>query len=396
MTLLHDLERKAILDSAPDTLDPRVTHITRSLEEMNQNIERKMQEGEQRINQMLTEIQRPALGGETKTQNDMIQTKYHSAFFDYVRRGNDSEIRKLETKALQATGTGAEGGFLVSPVMSDKIYCNLRVLSEMRGLANIVTTYAGSVEFLIDPNDFDAGWVAETAARPETSNGALSKITIQTHEIYAMPKATQRLLDDSAFNIEEWMAERVSEKFARSEATAFISGDGVNKPIGFLTKTQVLNTSWSWGNIGFVKTGNASSLSTTAPHDNLIDLIYALKPPYRVGAVWLMNSKTAAVIRKVKDAEGRYLWNEYVQDTGENRLLGYQVSICEDMPDIGANTTPVAFGNFKAGYMIVDSHDMRILRDPYSAKPHIFFYVTKRVGGDVIDFDAIKLLKCTV
>jgi HK97 family phage major capsid protein len=247
---------------------------------------------------------------------------------------------------------------------------------------------------LVDYGEFGASWVGETATRSETTTTTLEKITIPAHEISAMPKATQRLLDDSAFDLETWIADRVAEKFTLTENSAFISGDGTDKPKGILSQTMIANTSWSWGKIGYIPTGNPSSFTSTNQHDVLIDVIYALKADYRAGAVWIMNSKTASTIRKFKDAEGRYLWNEGGDATQQANLLGYPVFISENMPNLGTDTYPILFGNFSLGYTIVDGQDIRTLRDPYSAKPHILFYTTKRVGGNVTNFEAIKALKC--
>jgi HK97 family phage major capsid protein len=383
--------------------DPRITHITKTLDNLQNNIEQKieqkMTQSHSYMNEILNHLQRPALSGHDHhhdTSNVLEKKQYQNAFLEYMRGGNDTAIRNMDTKAYRGDATGADGGFLISPQMSDQIYRTMDNMSYMRGLAYIVTTHSNSVEFLVDPDNYGTGWVAETAARPETSTGLLRKITIPVHELYAMPKTTQRLLDDSAFNIEEWIGLRVAERFSQSENTAFISGDGVNKPSGFLSKPQVDNATPTWGSLGFIKTGVASGLNPAKPHDVLIDTVYALNSTYRMGATWIMNSKTAAELRKVKDVEGRYLWTELHDVDKGSSLLGYPVTISEDMPDLGTGTTPIAFGNFKRGYAIVESGDVRILRDPYTAKPHIFFYVVKRVGGDVIDFNAIKLIKCVV
>lgn len=190
--------------------------------------------------------------------------------------------------------------------------------------------------------------------------------------------------------METWLAGRIAEKFARSESAAFISGNGVDKPKGVLSYPAVANGTWSWGNLGYVASGAAGALSTIDP---LVDLVYALPAQYRARAVFVMNSRTTGVLRKLKDADGRLLWSDGMVAGEPARLMGYKVLICEDMPDIAANSLAIAFGDFQAGYTIVERPDLRVLRDPYSAKPHVLFYATKRVGGGVTDFAAIKLLR---
>ena len=367
--------------------------IEKRLDDMKTTLDNRLSAQEKRLDETLLAMKRPGLPAPSEEALNPHPQKHALAFKTYVRRGDETALRDLETKALLTSATGAEGGFLVSPQAAETIYRGLKTQSEMRSLANVVSTRAGSIEFLLDPDDYGVSWTAETFARTETSTGLLRKTTVPVHELYAMPKATQRLLDDTSFDAEGWIAERVTEKFARTESTAFITGDGVNKPTGILAKTTVANSSWTWGNLGYVPSGAAADFAATHPYDALVETVYNLKPGYRKSAVWLMNSKTAAKIRKFKDLEGAYIWREPQDGATEARILGYPVSINEDMPDVAANAFPVAFGDFKRGYVIVDGPDIRLLRDPYTAKPNVFFYVTKRVGGDVIDFDAIKLLK---
>ncbi|MBT8474385.1 MAG: phage major capsid protein, partial [Alphaproteobacteria bacterium] len=202
--------------------------------------------------------------------------------------------------------------------------------------------------------------------------------------------------DDSAFDIEGWLADRIADKFARSEAAAFVSGDGVNKPKGFLSHTTVDNDSWAWGALGYVPTGMSGGFDATQSGEAIIDLVYALGAQYLAGAQFVMNSKTAGLVRKIKDADGRFLWSDGLAAAEPARLMGYPVLIAEDMPDADADQFAIAFGDFGAGYTVAERPDLRILRDPFSAKPNVLFYATKRVGGDVSDFAAIKLLKFSV
>ena len=316
---------------------------------------------------------------------------HQKAFAAYLRSGDDEPLRNLEVegKAL-SIAVAADGGFLVAPQMADTIQGVLFASSSIRSVSTVVNVDSVAYDVLVDRTEAGAGWATEVAATTETSTPMIDRISIPLHELSALPKASQRLLDDTAFDIESWLAARIAEKFARAEATAFVSGNGVDKPRGFTDYPKVTNATWTWGNIGYIASGNASALTTTDP---LVDLIYALGADYRSGATFVMNSKTTGVIRKLKDADGRYLWSDGFAAGEPARLLGYPVLVAEDMPDIAANSHPIAFGNFARGYTIAERPDLRVLRDPFSAKPHVLFYASKRVGGAVSDFAAIKLLR---
>lgn len=326
-----------------------------------------------------------------------LDVPHRKAFAAYLRSGDDDGLRGLvlEGKALN-TQVSAEGGFLVDPETSDRIRGVLKATASLRAIASVVNVEAASFDVLVDHTDLGSGWASETAALTETGTPQIDRISIPLHELAAMPKASQRLLDDSAFDVEGWLAERIADRFARAEAQAFVSGDGVDKPKGFLTHTTVDNILWSWGSLGYVPTGAAGDFAATNASDSIIDLVYALNAEYRANASFVMNSKTAGAVRKMKDADGRFLWSDGLAAGEPARLMGYPVLVAEDMPDIGANAFAVAFGDFRSGYTIAERPDMRVLRDPFSAKPHVLFYASKRVGGDVSDFAAIKLLKFAV
>lgn len=319
---------------------------------------------------------------------------HKKAIGTYLRTGDDDGLRglELEGKALN-TAVNAEGGYLVDPQTAEMIQGVLRGSSSLRSVANVVNVEATSFDVLVDHTDVGAGWATETAASTETDTPQIERISIPLHELSALPKASQRLLDDTAFDIEGWLAERIADKFSRAEAMAFISGDGIDKPTGFLTHPTVDDASWSWGNLGYVVTGADGDFDATNPADAIVDLVYALGARYRANANFVMNSKTAGAVRKMKDADGRFLWSDGLAAGEPARLMGYPVLIAEDMPDIASGAMAIAFGNFDAGYTIAERPDLRVLRDPFSAKPHVLFYATKRVGGDVSDFSAIKLLK---
>ena len=353
-----------------------------------------MQKQEDRFNMLdrkhtLTQTRRPALAAAADAE-----APHQKAFAAYLRSGEDEGLRGLdiEEKAL-STAVAAEGGYLVDPQTSASIQSVLRSASSLRQVAKVVNVEATSYDVLIDSTEAGAGWASETANLTETATPTIERISIPLHELSALPKISQRLLDDSAFDIETWLSDRVADTFARSEAAAFISGDGVDKPVGFLTHASVENDDWDWGTLGYIATGNEGAFNATNPGDGLIKLVYGLGARYRANASFVLNSKTAGVIRRIKDAEGRFLWVDGLAAGEPARLLGYPVVISEDMPDIATGSLSVAFGDFGAGYTIAERPDLRILRDPFSAKPHVLFYATKRVGGDVSDFAAIKLLK---
>ncbi len=315
---------------------------------------------------------------------------HQKAFDAYLRSGDDDGLRGLEIEAKSlSTAVNSDGGYLVDPKTAETIKSVLHSTASIRSIAQVVNVEANSFDVLVDHADLGAGWADETSATGETGTPSIDRISIPLHELSALPKASQRLLDDSAFDVEGWLAERIANKFARAEAAAFINGDGVDKPCGFLNHAKVDNDVWTWGNLGYVPTGVAGDVEA----DAIIDLVYALGAQYRANASFVMNSKTAGAIRKLKDADGRFLWSDGLAAGEPARLMGYPVLIAEDMPDAATDSFSIAFGDFSAGYTVAERPDLRVLRDPFSAKPHVLFYATKRVGGDVSDFAAIKLLK---
>jgi HK97 family phage major capsid protein len=322
------------------------------------------------------------------------EAPHKKAFGSYLRTGDDDGLRHLplEGKALN-TQVAAEGGYLVDPQTAAEIVGVLRSAASIRTIANVVTVEASAFDVLIDHTDIGAGWASETATTAATSAPQVDRISIPLFELAAMPKASQRLLDDSAFDVEGWLAQRIADKFSRAEAAAFVSGDGDEKPTGFLTYPKVSNEDWAWGTLGYVLTGEDGDFSASDPADAIVDLVYALGAQYRANANFVMNSKTAGAVRKMKDADGRFLWSDGLAAGEPARLMGYPVLVAEDMPDIALDAFAIAFGDFRAGYTIAERPDLRILRDPFSAKPYVLFYATKRIGGDISDFAAIKLLK---
>ncbi|WP_372426726.1 phage major capsid protein [Salinarimonas chemoclinalis] len=336
--------------------------------------------------------QRPPLAGEEKGREDPLGAEHKAAFELYVRSGESAGLKRLEEKALSA-GSGPDGGYLAPPQVEREVIRRLSSLSPIRAIASNRTISGGLYKIAHATTGAASGWVAETAARPQTDSPGLSELSFPAMELYAMPAATQTLLDDAIVDVDQWIADEVETAFAEQEGAAFVAGDGLAKPRGFLAYDTVANGTWSWGNIGFLATGVAGGFPASDPSDVLVDLIYALKSGYRQNASFVMNRKTQAAVRKFKDAQGHYLWQPPAGPGQAASLMGFPVVEAEDMPDIAAGTDAVAFGDFKRGYLVVDRAGVRILRDPYSAKPYVLFYTTKRVGGGVQDFAALKLLR---
>ena len=392
-------EIKARVDEAlPMTLHPgaevksAMAGFLNAFNGFQDEVKQSLQQQEERLT-MLDRKQmtysRPALSAHAE-----LEVPHKKAFGAYLRSGDDDGLRGLvlEGKAM-SSAVAADGGYLVDPQTADTIRSMLLSTSSLRAIGNVVQIDATSFDVLVDRSEVGSGWATEVAATAETATPTIERISIKLHELSAMPKASQRLLDDSAFDVEGWLAAKIATRFIRAEASAFINGDGVDKPKGILLPTKVANASWTWGNLGYIPTGAASDFAAVNPIDCIVTLVYALAADYRANATFVMNSKTAGAVRKIKDTEGRFMWSDGLAAGTPATLMGYPVLIAEDMPDIAANAYPIAFGDFNAGYTIAERPDLRILRDPFSAKPNVLFYASKRVGGDVTDFAAIKLLK---
>lgn len=350
-----------------------------------------------RIDDLALKSARPLLEGARPDSGrvrfaDPSAREHKSAFDAYVRQGESSGLRLMETKAM-SIGSNADGGYLVPAQLEQEIGQRLAAISPIRAISSVREISGNVYKKPFMTAGPATGWVGETDTRAQTTSPTLDALSFPAMELYAMPAATATLLDDSAVNIDEWIASEVELTFAVQEGAAFVNGDGSNKPRGFLNTTAVANGSWTWGNLGYVASGSAGAFPSSNPSDVLVDTIYALKAGYRQNGAFVMNRKTQAAIRKFKDTTGAYLWQPPAQAGGRASLMTFPLVEAEDMPDIAANSLSIAFGDFRRGYLIVDRLGVRVLRDPYSAKPYVLFYTTKRVGGGVQDFDAIKLVK---
>ncbi len=351
------------------------------------------------------EMRRPGVAG-GEDEKSRFAREHKAAHLAWMRNGrNEDALKDMERKRLGAINTISpdDGGFGVPEELDRDILIMLRDESPMREACRVITVGSSEYKKLVNVHGTASGWVGEEGARPATDASQLKQITPHMGEIYANPQATQASLDDIFFDVEQWLKDEITMEFAEKEGAAFVIGDGVNKPKGFLSYTAVAtaDATRAYGSLEYVPTTVADgfkAVNTTTgvgPADTLIDALYKLKKGYRRNARWMLNSNTLAAVRKWKDADGRYVWSPALEAGEPALLLGYPTLDNEDMPDVGAGTVPIAFGDWQRGYYIVDRMGVRMLRDPFTNKPYVGFYTTKRVGGMLVDSQSIKLVKCS-
>jgi HK97 family phage major capsid protein len=349
-----------------------------------------------RIDRVLDDLalkaRRPVIGGGAR--EDAAQREHKSAFALYMRSGETAGLKRLERKAL-SDGSGPDGGYLAPPNAETDILMRLAQISPIRSIATVRQSSTAVYKRAATTSGAAAGWTGETDAVSQTATQQIAELAYPAMELFAMPAATQAILEDAVVDVEQWIAQEVEMSFAEQEGAAFVSGDGTNKPKGFLSYTTIADASWAWGKIGYVATGVANAFPASNPSDILVDLVYALKAAYRQNATFVMNRRTQSQIRKFKDSQGNYLWAPPAAIGQPATLMNFPLVEAEDMPDYTAGGPAIAFGDFARGYLVVDRMGIRVLRDPYSAKPYVLFYVTKRVGGGVQDFAALKFLSFT-
>lgn len=335
------------------------------------------------------------IGGGAKEDPD--KAAHATAFDRFFRKGVDNGLHDLEVKAKLTTQSDPDGGYLVPEETEAGIDRVLGTVSTIRSLARVISISGDTYKKLINVGGATSGWVGEEDDRPETATPKLREIAVNTKELYANPAITQTSLEDARIDIAAWLADEVSIEFAEQEGAAFANGDGVKRPRGLFSYDNVSNDAYSWGKLGFVPSGKAAGFAdasaTVNPADALIDLYYALKAGYRNGASWLMSDRTMAQVRKFKDAEGAYIWAPPTGTAEVATILGKPVHNDDNVAGVAAGAFPIAFGDFQRGYLVVDRLGISVLRDPYTAKPNVHFYTKKRVGGGVVNFEAIKLLK---
>ncbi|WP_410760344.1 phage major capsid protein [Citrobacter youngae] len=337
------------------------------------------------LEEELKQVKRPAGGSQSKAASE-----HKTAFIGFMRKGKDDGLRELERKALQV-GVDEDGGYAVPEELDRTILNLLKDEVVMRQEATTITVGGANYKKLVNLGGTASGWVGETDARPETDASKLGQIEPFMGEIYGNPQATQTMLDDAFFNVEDWINSELAIEFAEQEEIAFTSGNGTKKPKGFLAYASTLDPdkARAFGTLQHILSGAAAGVTA----DAIIKLAYTLRKVHRNGAKFMMNNNSLFAIRILKDSEGNYLWRPGLELGQPSSLAGYGVAENEQMPDIAADAKAIAFGNFKRGYTIVDRIGTRILRDPYTKKPFVGFYTTKRTGGMLVDSQAIKLLQ---
>lgn len=390
-----------------------MTDIASKIEQISEGFDRFKQSYDERFDTLQSEIQRIeringrlGAGGFRDNQPD----EHTELFLRWLRNPRDTAA-KLDLEGYQqkavTTGDNNAGGYVVPEQLHRQIEQKLRDISPIRRIAHVVEVASSDFKYPLDVGGTSSGWVGEGDTRNETDTPQFEQAVPTFGTVYAYPKASEESVLDVFFDVGDWLVNRVSEEISHQEGVAFISGNGTNKPTGLLDGTPVStgdhdSPARAFGTLQYVPTGNAGGfpndrLGSPAddPGDVLLTTVYTLRARYRQNAVWVMNSNTAAVVRKWKDADGRYLWVESLQAGQPAMLLGYPVVIAEDMPDIAANAFPVAFGDFTRGYLIADQGNLRMTLDDNITTPGFYkWYVRKRVGGVRKDDDAVKVIKC--
>ena len=317
--------------------------------------------------------------------------EYAVAFKSFMRKNFDRDLLSdAERKAL-SVGQDSAGGYFVYPDLSGRIVRKVYETSAMRAYANVQVIGTDALEGYYDNDEVGFGWVSEMGARPATPTPEVGKWRIPVHEMFAMPEASQKVLDDSQMDLEGWLDGKIADRFTRAENAAFVSGTGVDRPRGFLTYPDGADLVTA---ITRFKTGvNGAFAAAPNGGDVLISALYGLKAQYRANATWFLNRGTTSLTRKLKDSDGAYLWSPGIAAGQPASLLGYPVAPFEDMPDPATGSLSIAVGDMRQAYQVVDRIGIRMLRDPFTAKPKILFYATKRTGGDMINGEALKLVE---
>lgn len=420
-TRLKELEKKGASDIVTEEKVARIDDALNTLAEAKEAVERKLPA---RLDAMEAKINRAMLGGDLKSDekaqaelrvfNAEAKSRaaargksaveldqkgyqdYRKAFETYIRNGQDA-LEGAEYKALAST-LDPDGGYLVPADMSGRIVARAFETSPMREYAAVQVISSDALEGLYDLNTgVSGGWVSERQARPETNTPQLGKWRIEVHEQFANPAATQRILDDAVLNVEAWLAAKTGDILGRTENAAFVTGDGVGKPRGFASYTTAAtaDASRAYGTLEHVNTGASGGfLTTAAGPDSLLDLIGAFKSVYiNANTAWYANRAAITAVRKLKSQEGVYLWQPGLQAGQPQTLLTFPVHMMQDMAALGANSLSMALGDMSQAYQIVQRAGISTLRDPFTNKPFVHFYSVARVGGAVVDFEALKFLR---
>ena len=379
-------EFKSTNDKRVEALESEKGKLAGQVETLNGKLS-ELDELKSALEKELADAKRPGASGSKSV------SEHKNAFMQFVRKGKDDGLAELQQKALQTT-VEADGGYAVPEELDRSIIELLRDESPMRSVCNQITVSTPDYKRLVNLGGAGSGWVGETAARPATGTPTLAQISAFMGEIYANPQATQTSLDDMFFDAEGWLSAEVAREFAEQEGLAFLTGDGVNKPKGLLAYAMSTDNdaARAFGTLQKVHSGVAGDFTA----DDLIKLVYTLRKGFRAGASWMMPNTTVFKIRTMKDAEGNYLWRPGLEAGQPSLILGYGITENEDMPEVAADANAIAFGDFRRAYTIVDRIGTRVLRDPYTNKPNVGFYTTKRVGGMLVDSQAVKVLTLSV
>lgn len=379
-------EFKSVNDKRVEALEAEKGKLAGQVETLNGKLS-ELDELKSALEKELAEVKRPGIAG------GKAVSEHKAAFMQFIRKGKDDGLAELQQKALQTT-VDADGGYAVPEELDRSILQLLRDESPMRQVCDQITVGTADYKKLVNLGGSGSGWVGETAARPATGTPTLAQIAAVMGEIYANPQATQTSLDDLFYDAEAWLNAEVAREFAEQEGTAFLTGNGTNKPKGILAYTLSTDpdATRAFGQIQKVHSGTAGDFDA----DDLIKLVYTLKKGYRTGALWMLPNMTLFKLRTLKDSDGNYLWRPGLEAGAPSILLGYGIAENEDMPAVAADANAVLFGNFKRAYTIVDRIGTRVLRDPFTNKPNVGFYTTKRVGGMLTDSNAVKVLTLSV
>ena len=360
-----------------DRINAEITDLTKALDDVNRA------------------IAALRVGGQDGLENDPDRIEHAGAFAKWFRKGIDNGLSDLEVKAGLTTESDPDGGYLVPTETERTIDRVLGVVSIMRSIARVMPIGTDEYRKFVNMGGAGGGWVGEDEERPETDTPRLRELIFTVMELYANPATTQKMLDDGIIDIADWLADEVNITFAEKEGAAFISGTGVKQPRGILAYDKVANNRYAWGKTGFVASGAAAGFKADHPGDAFVDLYYALRQGYRMNASWLMSDIVMGSVRKFKDGQGNYIWAPPSETGAVPTILGKPVRTDDNMPGLDAGAFPVVFADFMRSYLIVDRTGIRVLRDPYTNKPKIHFYTTKRVGGGISNFEAVKLMKCS-
>ncbi len=326
---------------------------------------------------------RPVSHEEFSNKRSICEHKH--AMNQYLRSGNDDGLKGLTVKGI-SSAIDSDGGFFISRGAIDIVNASILNYSPMRNISSIINISGDALEVVDDFDDAVSGWVQESELRTETKAPTISKKIILVNELYAQPKATQKLIDDAEIDIENWLSNKLVDAFTKMENNSFIIGDGINKPKGILSYENGIGAN----KVEHILTGRAGQLAA----DNLFKLFYSLKENFAVKGKFLMNRATIQLCRTLKDQQsGQYLWSHGLEGSQAQTLLGCPLYTVADMPQPTTGSISIAFGDFEAGYQIIDRQGISILRDPFTEKPFVKFYATKRVGGGILNGQAIKLLK---